>query len=465
MNEQTHSRKLTRSRTDRFIGGVAAGIATRLDVDPLFVRIGFLASLAFGGIGLLVYVLLLVFVPIEGERSEPLPPIDPGRRNLMIGLAVTVGVIAIVIAASGDFAAWVFGFWPGTVFGILIWVAAVVAVAWLLGSVESRQGDEPVAKSSADPAEPAGGSGSTEVVTYAEAPTQITPAELEATAEMKIRKLDTGPVPGPGSKPVRDDGPSTIGGIMVWIAIGFTALIVFSILFVISGGITVLFGGLPMAVVVILLGAGMVFAGMRGRRQTALWLAVAAIGVTLPMAVVSIADLRIEGNYGDIKEAPLSAADIPVDGYRMAAGNMTIDLRQFEFGRERNVTLPVNSGMGLTSIIVPDRVCIVGRVDGKAGIVNFRGQRANGLEISRSFPARTWLIPDRIPAAPRINLDGAFRLGAFEVVDRTTWLQAGRGESFDELSEREIRSAGRRADRACFSRPVPATGAKGKRSS
>ncbi|MCZ2108190.1 MAG: hypothetical protein LC118_01235 [Dehalococcoidia bacterium] len=204
---------------------------------------------------------------------------------------------------------------------------------------------------------------------------------------------------------------------MVWIAIGFTALIVFSILFVISGGITVLFGGLPMAVVVILLGAGMVFAGMRGRRQTALWLAVAAIGVTLPMAVVSIADLRIEGNHGDIKEAPLSAADIPVDGYRMAAGNMTIDLRQFEFGRERNVTLPVNSGMGLTSIIVPDRVCIVGRVDGKAGIVNFRGQRANGLEISRSFPARTWLIPDRIPAAPRINLDGLSGW-CLEVVDR-----------------------------------------------
>ena len=74
MEETSPPNKLTRSRSDRYIGGVAAGIANLLKVDPLFVRIAFIASLALGGLGLLVYVALLALTPIEGDPSEPLPP-------------------------------------------------------------------------------------------------------------------------------------------------------------------------------------------------------------------------------------------------------------------------------------------------------------------------------------------------------------------------------------------------------
>lgn len=101
MNKQSPPKKLARSRTDRYIGGVAAGIASRFDVDPIFVRIAFLASLAFGGLGLLAYVVLLAVMPVEGDPSDPMPPIDSKRRNQMIGLAVVVGLIALVTADSG----------------------------------------------------------------------------------------------------------------------------------------------------------------------------------------------------------------------------------------------------------------------------------------------------------------------------------------------------------------------------
>ena len=102
MNEQSPPEKLIRSRTDRYVGGVAAGLAAYLKVDPVFVRIAFVATLALGGLGLLAYVILLAVMPVEGDPAEPLPPIEPKRRNLMIGLAVIVGIIGIASRTSSS---------------------------------------------------------------------------------------------------------------------------------------------------------------------------------------------------------------------------------------------------------------------------------------------------------------------------------------------------------------------------
>ena len=457
MNEKSPPKKLTRSRSDRYIGGVAAGLASYLKVDAIFVRIAFIASLVFGGLGLVAYVLLLAAMPVEGDPDQALPPIEPKRRNMMIGLAVLVGVVGIVTAGSGHFAGWLFGFWPGTLFGILFWTVAVVAAIWLLASgafardstgsgtsTESFHHSDP--KPSPDPeAEP---------VTYAESPTQLPRTEVMETRQM--------PKQASGNP---EDGSSTIGKIMVWFAIGLTALIVFLILFVFSAATTVLAGGIPMAALVIGLGGGMVFAGVRGRRQLSLWLMAAAIAVTIPMAAISIADLRVEGSYGDINETPLTRADIPDDGYKMAAGNMTIDLRKFRFDRNGSINLPIKSGMGLTSVIVPDDVCVTGEVTGKAGVISVRGKQSDGIDVSQSgystdlFAGKpdgngvykgvvgTSLRPDLV------HIDGDFKLGAFEVVDNTQWHADGRAGSFDsndlEPTDKASAAARKRATAAC----------------
>lgn len=464
MKDKSPPKKLTRSRQDRYVGGVAAGLAKRFQVDPIFVRIAFVASLVLGGLGLIAYLVLLAVMPVEGDSSEPLPPIEPRRRNMMIALAVIIGVIAVGTSDSGTFGAWLFGFWPGTLFGILFWTAAAGVFIWLLatGKLSIGSGDSP----KSPPSAPSGsGSGqaaesSTEVVTYAESPTQLSRTEI-----METRQLDT-PTSGAGDEsrpaPVRDDAPSTIGKIMLWFAIGIAALVVVTTLFVISAGTTALFGGLPMAVVVIALGAGMVFAALRGRRQLSVWLLAAAVAVTLPMAAVSIADLRVEGSYGEIKETPMSVVDIPEDGYRMAAGNMTIDLRRFDFERRGSrsfvpVDLPVRSGMGLTSVIVPDDVCVVGRVEGKVGAVSIRGRQSNGIEVSQSAS------PDSVRGNPvLVDLDGEFKLGAFEVVDNSQWRQDGRAGSFEENDldpdDRSSAAARERATAACDATVRPVRG-------
>ena len=59
------TKRLTRSRNDRMIAGVAGGLAAYLGVDPLFVRLGFLFLTLLNGIGGLLYLALWLLVPRE----------------------------------------------------------------------------------------------------------------------------------------------------------------------------------------------------------------------------------------------------------------------------------------------------------------------------------------------------------------------------------------------------------------
>jgi phage shock protein C len=63
--------KLYRSRTDTMIGGVCGGLARYLRIDATLVRLFFIL-LAFGGsgIGVFIYLLLWIIVPLEGQKRD-----------------------------------------------------------------------------------------------------------------------------------------------------------------------------------------------------------------------------------------------------------------------------------------------------------------------------------------------------------------------------------------------------------
>lgn len=70
---------LTRSRNG-MIGGVAAGIAKSLNIDPTIVRIAFVLVSIFAGSGLLIYGILWIVIPKEGEsRTLAEDGIDKAR--------------------------------------------------------------------------------------------------------------------------------------------------------------------------------------------------------------------------------------------------------------------------------------------------------------------------------------------------------------------------------------------------
>ena len=56
---------LTRPRSGRWIGGVCAGLARRLDMKPWQVRLLFVLSCLLPGPQILIYIALWIIVPAE----------------------------------------------------------------------------------------------------------------------------------------------------------------------------------------------------------------------------------------------------------------------------------------------------------------------------------------------------------------------------------------------------------------
>jgi phage shock protein C len=67
------SKRLYRSKTNRMIAGVCGGLAEHFNIDPTIVRIIIIALAIAGGPGILIYILLWIVVPEEGETSPPGP--------------------------------------------------------------------------------------------------------------------------------------------------------------------------------------------------------------------------------------------------------------------------------------------------------------------------------------------------------------------------------------------------------
>ncbi|HUL94286.1 MAG TPA: PspC domain-containing protein [Burkholderiales bacterium] len=51
------------SGTDRKIAGVCGGLGEWLDIDPVFLRVAFILLALVGGLGIVVYALLWIFLP------------------------------------------------------------------------------------------------------------------------------------------------------------------------------------------------------------------------------------------------------------------------------------------------------------------------------------------------------------------------------------------------------------------
>ena len=73
--------RITRSETDKRIGGVAGGIAEYFGIDPTLVRVGFVIA-AFMGFGVLAYVVLWIVLP-KGQPGVPVAP----RGSSALGIA------------------------------------------------------------------------------------------------------------------------------------------------------------------------------------------------------------------------------------------------------------------------------------------------------------------------------------------------------------------------------------------
>jgi phage shock protein PspC (stress-responsive transcriptional regulator)/predicted membrane protein len=107
--ESPKPRRLLRSRSDRMLGGVAGGLGDYFRVDPVIFRIGFGVTLFFGGLGALLYLALMIFVPSQNSDGTPAKGRTFGRVLLLSALAIAglfgmffMGLAAAWAAATGS---------------------------------------------------------------------------------------------------------------------------------------------------------------------------------------------------------------------------------------------------------------------------------------------------------------------------------------------------------------------------
>ncbi len=133
----TEPRRLLRSSTDRVLAGVAGGLGRYFGIDPVIFRIGFALSIFFGGLGVLAYLLLAVFVPTDGDpdRAQRV-----GGRLRALGVWRALGLVAIgvlvlaglLILAGGAAFAVAIG-WGVPVAIVIIAIGGLLALAALRG--------------------------------------------------------------------------------------------------------------------------------------------------------------------------------------------------------------------------------------------------------------------------------------------------------------------------------------------
>src|SRR3954469_14819885 len=118
------------------IAGVAAGIARRLGIDPIIVRVVFVASTFAGGAGLAAYLLGWALVPPEGSARTPVERIV-ARQDTWL---VVAGSVCLALAGLLLLRRW--GLWFSAQIALpVILVALGGALIWRRPTLAPEEAD------------------------------------------------------------------------------------------------------------------------------------------------------------------------------------------------------------------------------------------------------------------------------------------------------------------------------------
>jgi phage shock protein PspC (stress-responsive transcriptional regulator) len=129
----------------RLIAGVCAGMARYFGIDPLWVRIVFVAATAAGGFGVVVYLLAWAFMPAEAGVTPRRLPWTGRRAAVEVGVGAGLLLLALLLALRAT------GIWfSDAVVWPLVLVGAGAALLWR----QSLSGDTEVQPPTPDPRPP-----------------------------------------------------------------------------------------------------------------------------------------------------------------------------------------------------------------------------------------------------------------------------------------------------------------------
>jgi phage shock protein PspC (stress-responsive transcriptional regulator) len=120
--------RLVRSRRGRLIGGVCSGLGAHFDVDPILFRIAFVGLAIFSGVGIVLYLAILLLTPEEGASRAP---IRLRRSTWRAVLGVVVAIVAAGTALHAASPARQEGVWSfGAGLGSIALAGVIAALVW-----------------------------------------------------------------------------------------------------------------------------------------------------------------------------------------------------------------------------------------------------------------------------------------------------------------------------------------------
>ena len=352
---------------NKYVAGVAGGVARHFDIDPAIVRVLFVVLTFFGGTGLMLYGALWLLLPADdGDQAI----INLDSRNLTFALlAVLVfGAVLLVGDSWGGY-----GFpWPLTVIGL------VVAVVLLSRDRRNPPAPPPV---SYTPYVPGAVSGAT--LGEQAGPDAATTADYQATTAYPAYPAYPVLPPGypsptgawqPPPAPPRPANPRKRGPILFWFTMALAALGVGILGVVDVSGADVPWSAYPalvLAVTGLMLLVGAFFGRAGGLILVGLLAAVAMAGGTVGE--------RFDGDVMTTAPATASAVE---STYDFEAGELILDLS--EVGDPENLDgriISIDGDLGRIEVIVPDDVDVQvdAFVDG-LGDTSVFGRHDDGFE-------------------------------------------------------------------------------------
>lgn len=349
-----------RSTRARYLGGVAAGAARWLDLDPLFVRVGLVALAMFWPPLIIVYLTLWLLLPSDAS-SRPLlllaeEPTALRELLAVVALAVAVALLLPDLRPGGS---------PSLQLGVLL-VAAGLTLLTRTASSDVASTSQP----------------------------QQTPGRSFALPRLQARQRRRRPPTSPFLTPL---------------AISFMLVLAGVVAALEWGGRRPVSPGTIVSLLMVLVGATCVVGAWWGRARGLLLLVPPLI---LGWTAFSLTDVPRHPGIGERTHAVTSPAEL--GRYTLGAGVLTVEAAQLSLGSGQRVTIHAAVTAGMIEVNVPfDAVLeLKGRVglgqvevwDNRIG-AGFRehdtGPVANRRIHRRSAALQPlcWPVPDGPPMA------------------------------------------------------------------
>lgn len=421
--------------SDRWVGGVASGLALRLGIDALLVRAAFGVLALISGAGFVAYAAAWALLPEQSDGRIHLEETIRGRFDAAIAGA---GVMLVVGLSwhPGRFGWW--GSWGFSWFDDLFGIALLVFIVSVLATARRRRRERATGQASpanqAGPANAAWGyqsgapaqdgtaeawaqqagapggwgqqptapgaapwgatDGATETVRAGvslekQPPAAGGPWGAPASSQPPGARQRSGP-PAAGSVPPAPPTPPTVvgwtserkqsrgpGRVAIWLVAGISLLGFASLLIADRAGS---FDGdvaiTSLGVLAVLAGLGVLVSGLRGRTSGTLGLfALAAIVLAGPLVsfqgVGTGFDAGTSSFFGDTSYRPTSSVAAS-EGYSFGLGSTTIDLTAIDLPRGETVEVPVRTGAGDVTVILPEGVPVSAAVSIGAGDIRWQ---------------------------------------------------------------------------------------------